>query len=82
MTKKEYGDFEVEGDLDIKKAKVKVTMYLDGDILDKARTEAKTQHTRYQTLINNLLREALLSERSRLDVLEERISHLEAVNSK
>lgn len=80
---KTYGDFEVEDDLDFKKAKVKVTLYLDGDVLDMARKESAKKHTKYQALINQVLREVLLSEQAeedRLRKLEERVSLLEAGN--
>ena len=81
MSKKEYGKYEVEGALDLKKAKVKVTIYIDGDVLERAKSEAKLKHTKYQTLINSLLRETLMTEKSRLDLLEERVLQLEAASS-
>jgi len=85
MTKtiKEYGDFEVEGELDLKQAKVKVTIYLDGDLLDNARKIAKKEHVKYQTLINSILRRSLLNENQaedRIKILEERVMKLEQLN--
>ena len=85
MTKviKEYGDFEVEGNLDLKQAKVKVTIYLDGDVLENARKIAKKEHVKYQALINSILRKSLLIEsqaEERIRILEERVMKLEQLN--
>lgn len=80
---KEYGDFEVEGELDLKQAKVKVTIYLDGDVLENAREIAKKEHVKYQALINSILRKALLHEdqsEDRIKTLEERVMKLEQLN--
>ena len=85
MTKviKEYGDFEVEGELDLNQAKVKVTIYLDGDVVEHARKIAKKEHVKYQTLINSILRKSLLNEsqaEERIKTLEERVMKLEKLN--
>ena len=80
---KEYGDFEVEGELDLNQAKVKVTIYLDGDVLENARKTAKKEHVKYQALINSILRKALLHEgqaEDRIKTLEERVMKLEQLN--
>ena len=47
--------------LDPKEQKLKVTLYLDGDIYDKAKSEAKKQGKKYQRLINEVLREVLIN---------------------
>ncbi len=84
MTKtNEYGDFEVEGSLDIKNAKVKITLYVDGDVLEKVRSLAKKEQTKYQTLINRILRKTVLNENlleDRIRVLEEWVVRVEKNN--
>lgn len=78
---KEYGTHEVDGELDINNAKIKVTIYLDGDVVIKARELAKVQGTKYQSLINSVLRESLLREKTvakRLENLESRVEILES----
>ena len=58
-----YGEKElVVGDLNPSRAKVKVTIYLDGDVLLEARRQAEQKGKRYQTLINESLRAQILGE--------------------
>lgn len=71
-------------DFEPRNIKERITIYLDQDILDKAREIAGEEHTRYQTLLNQTLREALLGEPSRrrktdqiIDDLVERVARLE-----
>lgn len=78
MTKK-YGKHEVEGELELKNAKVKVTLYIDGDILEYIRKDAKNKNKKYQTLLNDTLREYFLSDESqdmRLKTLEKQLTLL------
>lgn len=67
---------EIEEELNLDDAKFKVTLYLDGDVLRKAREEAAKRKMKYQPYLNGLLREILLGEK---DSLEERISRLEEI---
>ena len=62
--KKEY-DFSKgkRGAVVSSKGKTRVTMYLDNDVLDEFRSRAEAQGKGYQTLINETLRAALLSEK-------------------
>lgn len=53
---------KVLGDLDYKDAKVKVSMFLDGDLLLAVKSEAKKTGQKYQSLINKTLREIFLNE--------------------
>ena len=47
---------------DPKQVKVRISIMLDGDILQAARVKAGKQRLRYQTFINKVLRQALLGE--------------------
>ena len=66
------GEVDVDGDItDRKNQKLRITTWLDGDIYDelKKRADAGEGKGRYQTLMNEVLREALL-EASREELLE------------
>ncbi|HYX39083.1 MAG TPA: hypothetical protein VE954_38760 [Oligoflexus sp.] len=67
---------EIEEELNLDDAKFKITLYLDGDLLKRAKEEAAKEKMKYQPYINKLLREVLLGERS---TLEERVSKLEDI---
>jgi len=64
-------------------AKVRVNMFVDGDVLKVVREEALKQKTKYQTLINQTLRQVFcgkdspLKIREKVDELTKRIEHLE-----
>lgn len=52
------------GEFDPKKSKVKISLLLDGDLLEAYRAAAKnTQHGEYQTLMKEKLREAVFGRR-------------------
>ena len=73
-----YGkkDLLIEDDLDPKNHKVRITSFIDGDILVELKARAEQQGTRYQTLLNQLLRQALKDSASvaeRLKKLEEAV---------
>jgi predicted DNA binding CopG/RHH family protein len=74
MTDKKQKLVEIDEELNLDDAKFKVTLYLDGDVLRRAREEAAKQKMKYQPYLNRLLREILLGEKSSL---EERVSRLE-----
>jgi len=44
------------------KGKTRITIMLDDDVIDAARDRAESAGTGYQTIINNLLRQALVSQ--------------------
>ena len=68
-----------ESDLDPKNHKVRITSFIDGDVLAELKARAEQQGTKYQTLLNQLLRQALKDSAS----LAERLKRLEdAVFSK
>jgi predicted DNA binding CopG/RHH family protein len=46
-------------ELNPKNAKVRITMFLDGPILDKAKNFANLTDSKYQTLLNECLNETL-----------------------
>ena len=73
-----YGkkDLLNESDLDPKNHKVRITSFIDGDILAELKARAEQQGTKYQTLLNQLLRQALKDSASmveRLKKLEEAV---------
>ena len=91
MTKKSelrYGKKDlIDGDIPPQEAKVKVTIYLDGDLLLEIRRQAKKRGKKYQTFINESLRQQFLNDGETIDPeefhkLAERVSLLEkAVSS-
>ena len=59
-----------------KNVKIRISMFVDGDILDAAKKLAKQRgDIGYQTLINQKLREIFLDEES----VEDRLSRLEEI---
>jgi hypothetical protein len=75
-----YGSVDIEAEeLDFKKAKV--TIYIDGEVLLAAKKEAKESGSKYQSLINEALRERFLNEQSlkrRVEALEAKVARLSA----
>jgi uncharacterized protein (DUF4415 family) len=73
-----YGkrDLLTEDDLEPKNHKVRITSFIDGDILVELKARAEQHGTKYQTLLNQLLRQALKDSSSlaeRLQKLEEAV---------
>ncbi len=69
-----YGNVELDNDeFDRRNLKIRVTMMIDADIVDRYKNEAEKKHTKYQTLMNQKLREAFVIQ----DDLESRIKLLE-----
>jgi len=60
-------------DIEDRNIKVRISTYLDMDVLKTLKAEAKKKHMGYQTLLNQKLREALFEDQS----LETRISRIE-----
>ncbi len=58
-------------------SKVRITTMIDKDLLDWLKREAEKQHAKYQTLLNNVLRQAKGSNPDRLSELESRLARLE-----
>lgn len=52
-------------DLDPKKAKIRISIMLDGDLLAAVKTAATLGHKKYQTLINETLRDEFLPSRGK-----------------
>ncbi len=62
--------------LDPKNHKVRITSFIDGDVLAELKVRAEQQGTKYQTLLNQLLRQALsdsVSMAERLKKLEDAV---------
>ncbi len=49
--------------------KVRISIFLDGDVLVKAKERAKAEGSKYQTYINQLLRQVLIDENSEQSML-------------
>jgi uncharacterized protein (DUF4415 family) len=82
MTKKKdikYGSKSViaEGELSLSNAKVRVNAWIDGDVIEKLRSDAKKKGIGYQTLLNQVLRKAVLGEVDPIEELTKRIEELE-----
>jgi uncharacterized protein (DUF4415 family) len=58
-------------------SKVRITTMIDKDLLDWLKHEAEGQNSKYQTLLNNVLRQAKGSNPDRLSELETRLTRLE-----
>jgi uncharacterized protein (DUF4415 family) len=58
-------------------SKVRITTMIDKDLLDWLKREAEGQDSKYQTLLNNVLRQAKGSNPDRLSELETRLAKLE-----
>ena len=72
-----YGDINLEqGELNLKEAKIRVTMMLDFDLVKAYKEIAKQRGGKYQTLINQKLREVLAYEKKE-ETLDSRVRKLE-----
>lgn len=63
--------------LDRKNLKVRVNCYIDGDIVQKLKEEALSQGAKYQTLLNDKLRQIVIGDRVDPNELLRRIEELE-----
>ena len=61
--------------LDPKNHKVRITSFIDGDVLLELKSRAEQQGTKYQTLLNQLLRDALKGSES----VTERLKRIEDI---
>jgi hypothetical protein len=64
-------------DLDNKNMKVRVNCWVDGEIILELRKRAEDQKTKYQTLLNTTLRDALFGKGS--ENIERRLTKLESI---
>ncbi len=62
--------------------KVRITTYIDKDILDKLREEAAESGKKYQSLLNEKLRETVFEEKSIKASIKDLKTRLEIVESK
>lgn len=68
-----YGKIDLSDDeFEPRNVKERITIFIDQDIIDKFRARAKKENTKYQTLINRVLRE--MADKPNL---EERVEALE-----
>tara|TARA_Y100000590_G_scaffold465025_1_gene636059 strand:+ start:4230 stop:4490 length:261 start_codon:yes stop_codon:yes gene_type:complete len=74
-----YGGIEIsEKDFDISKVKVRVNTWIDGDIVQELKKRAKLNNTKYQTLLNSLLREVVFKKEVSMSEILERLDQLES----
>ncbi len=66
----------IDGEFDPRETKVKVTVYVDGDLVNRLRERAKEEGIKYQPYINKLLRQAM-DEKPLLDDIQDRLKALE-----
>ena len=62
---------------DFSVSKVRITTMIDKDILDWLKHEAQKRDGKYQTILNNILRQAKGTNPDRLTDLENRLEKLE-----
>jgi uncharacterized protein (DUF4415 family) len=62
-----------EEDIGMSNVKINVHIRLDGDVVNYFKEKAKEEGGKYQTLINQYLRAAILKQRS----FEDRLNHIE-----
>jgi len=81
-TKKDikYGNVDVDSPSEWSKkdVKVRITTFLDEDLLDAIKAEAVSQNKKYQTYLNERLREMFLGE----ETLEARLRRVEEIVAK
>lgn len=71
-----YGDVEIDEDiLNPKNQKIRITAMVDGDILAALKARAKENGGKYQTILNQVLRDAILGKPEKS--FEKRLSRLE-----
>ena len=74
-----YGKVDLsEDEFEPQNVKERITIFIDQDILDGFRSKAKVEKTKYQTLINQALREACQnpSLEDRVEALEKTLKKL------
>ncbi|MCB0407573.1 MAG: hypothetical protein KDD34_05160 [Bdellovibrionales bacterium] len=71
-------DFDAPTDWEKKDIKIRITTFLDEDLLEKIKTEARLQNKKYQTYLNERLRELFMGEES----IESRLKSLEEIIKK
>lgn len=76
----QYGNREFESPENWKKSetKIRITTFLDEDLLEKIKSEAAVQNKKYQTYLNERLREVFMDEES----VETRLKRLEEIVKK
>ncbi|HAG91912.1 MAG TPA: hypothetical protein DCL41_08575 [Bdellovibrionales bacterium] len=79
MAKKKIKYAKTDGleNSDFAVSKVRITTMVDKDILDWLKREAKKSDGKYQTILNNILRQAKGTNPDRLADLESRLEELE-----
>ena len=61
-----------------KEHKIRITTMIDGDILDILKTKAESEGVKYQSLLNNLVRDSLIEKKKDpLKVIISRLNKLE-----
>lgn len=80
-----FGHVELDADeFDPKYSKVRITTFIDLDILEALKAIAKKQGRGYQTLLNETLRKVVLGEKASVEneLLEKLISRIERLEDR
>jgi uncharacterized protein (DUF4415 family) len=80
----DYGKKDIlsKNEFNPENVKVRITTYIDLDILEALKLEAKKTRQKYQTLLNTKLRESISNEKtiySSLNSIEERLGKVEHI---
>jgi hypothetical protein len=67
--------------IDPKDVSIRISMVIEGDLLDALKAEAERQKRPYQTIMKEILREKIMAQAIRGDSLEARVERIEAVLS-
>ncbi len=81
----QFGNVDLISDFEQSDVKVKITCFLDADVLKALRIAAKEDGMKYQPYLNKMLREVVLREKSmiskRMDALEKMVHDLKNKSS-
>lgn len=84
--KKKIGEKEALKEINValkssrKDNKIRITTMIDGDVLDSLKMKAEEDGVKYQTLLNNILRDVLVEKKKDpIKVILARLSKLEKV---
>lgn len=63
-----FGEVEID-EHEFSKGKIRITTFIDEDVYRALKQRARAQGTKYQTLLNDLLREQLFPPKRKIDAL-------------
>lgn len=80
-----YGDVELDHDeFDPKYSKVRITTFIDLDVIESLKKKAKKQGRGYQTLLNEILREKVMGEKAsnEMELFQKLINRIERLEER